>query len=279
MTADTSQTDTYALGRTDDERDRLVAQATLFDRSTERYLREAGLAPGMRVLDLGTGMGDVALIAASIVGREGRVVGVERDADTVAAARARIAALGIANVEIVEGDVTALDRVGGPEAFDAATGRLLLVHVADPIAVLRGAAARVRQGGVLVAMEYDAGWIPSHPPAPLWDATVALLQQAFARAGVHARIGLELFGAFAAAGLPEPELRSEQDVGGGGGWSGYAVLAETIRSLLPAIEVTGLATAAEVDPDTLADRLRADVVATGGVAASPPFVGAWARVP
>ena len=68
----------------------------------------------MRVLDLGTGMGDVALIAASIVGPEGRVVGVERDADTVAAARARIDGLGIANVEIVEGDVTALDEVGGP---------------------------------------------------------------------------------------------------------------------------------------------------------------------
>ena len=278
MTADTSQAHTYALGRTDDERERLVAQATLFDRTTERYLREAGLAAGMRVLDLGTGMGDVALIAASIVGREGRIVGVERDSDTVTAARARLDALGVANVEFVEGDVAALDGVGGQEPFDAAIGRLLLVHVADPIAVLRGAAARVRRGGVLVAMEYDAGWIPSHPPAPLWDGTVALLQEAFARAGVHARIGLELFGAFAAAGLPEPELRSEQDVGGGAGWAGYTVLAETIRSLLPAIEATGLATAAEVDPDTLADRLRADVVATGGVAASPPLIGAWARV-
>src|SRR5512146_3313676 len=112
MTADTSQTDAYALGRTDDERERLVAQATLFDRTTERYLREAGLAPGMRVLDLGTGMGDVALIGASIVGAEARAVGVERDADTVTAARARIDALGIDNLEIVEGDVTALDGVG-----------------------------------------------------------------------------------------------------------------------------------------------------------------------
>jgi 2-keto-4-pentenoate hydratase len=62
------------------------------------------------------------------------------------------------------------------------------------------------------------------------------------------------------------------------GWARYGVLAEAIRSLLPAIEATGLATAAEVDPDTLADRLRAAVVATGGVAASPPLIGAWARV-
>src|SRR3954453_17390738 len=106
MAAHDPQRGSYALGGTDDERERLVAQATLFDRTTERYLREAGLAPGMRVLDLGTGMGDGAPLPASIVGGEGRVAGVERAADPVAAARARIYGLGIANVEIVEGDVT-----------------------------------------------------------------------------------------------------------------------------------------------------------------------------
>jgi SAM-dependent methyltransferase len=276
MPTDTTDMDSYALGATDDERARLVQQASLLDRITERHIRAAGLAPGMRVLDLGSGMGDVALIAARIVGPEGRVVGVERDRDTVAAARGRIAALGVANVDVLEGDVTALDDLdAGP--FDAVVGRLLLVHVADPVSVLRGAATLLRPGGVLVAMEYDAGSIPSHPPAAAWDATVALLQSAFARAGLRARLGLELFGAFVAAGLGEPELRSEQDVGGGAQWSGYAVLAETVRSLLPVIEATGLATAADVDADTLADRLRADVVATGGVAASPPLVGAWAR--
>ena len=137
----------------------------------------------------------------------------------------------------------------------------------------------MRAGGLLVAMEYDAGWIPSHPPAGLWDGTVALLQEAFARAGAHARIGLELFGAFAAAGLPEPELRSEQDVGGGAGWAGYAILAETVRSLLPAIEATGLATAAEVDPDTLADRLRADVWPRAASRPAPPLIAAWTRLP
>jgi SAM-dependent methyltransferase len=232
----------------------------------------------MTVLDLGSGMGDVSLIGAQIVGPEGRVVGVERDAATVGAARARIETLGLANVEVVEGDVTALGAAVGEQLFDAAIGRLLLIHVPDPATVLRAAAARLRPGGLLVAMEYDAGWIPSHPPAGLWDGTVALLQAAFARAGAHARIGLELFGVFAAAGLAEPELRSEQDVGGGAGWAGYAILAETVRSLLPVMEATGLATAVEVDPDTLADRLRADVMATGGVAASPPLIGAWARL-
>src|SRR4051794_41966339 len=85
MAAHDPQPASYTLGGTEDERERLVAQATLFDRTTERYLREAGLAPGKRVLDLGTGMGDVALIAASIVGGEGRGVGGGGGARTLAA--------------------------------------------------------------------------------------------------------------------------------------------------------------------------------------------------
>ena len=54
-------------------------------------------------------------------------------------------------------------------------------------------------------------------------------------------------------------------------------LAQTVRSLLPMIEKTGVATRDEVGIDTLADRLRAAVVEKNGVAHSPIFVGAWTR--
>ncbi|MFG3592400.1 hypothetical protein [Bradyrhizobium sp. RDI18] len=50
------------------------------------------------------------------------------------------------------------------------------------------------------------------------------------------------------------------------------------RSLLPAFERFGIATAAEVDIDTLADRLRDATVAADACWLSPVLVGAWARI-
>jgi SAM-dependent methyltransferase len=261
----------------DVDRTRLVDQARIIDRMSERYLREAGIERGMRVLDLGSGMGDVALLAARLVGPEGHVLGVERSPDMLAAAQERIDELGVRNVELVEGDVGQLPALGG-RPFHAAVGRLILMHVADPAAVLRAAAALVRVDGPVVAMEYDTGWLPSHPPVALWDDTVEIVRAALVGSGTHVRMGFELRGAFRAAGLPAPALRSEQDVGGGPAWTGYEALAETARAALPLITAAGLATAEELDVDTLAGRLRAAVVAGGGVAASPALVGAFTRV-
>jgi predicted methyltransferase len=59
------------------EDERLVAQGAVFDPLTRRLLRHAGLVPGMRVLDLGSGAGNVARLAAELVGPEGAVVGIE----------------------------------------------------------------------------------------------------------------------------------------------------------------------------------------------------------
>ncbi|HEX6621523.1 MAG TPA: class I SAM-dependent methyltransferase, partial [Solirubrobacteraceae bacterium] len=222
------------------DRTRLVDQARTIDRISERYMREAGIGPGMRVLDLGSGMGDVALLAGRVVGPGGHVLGIERSPELLAAAHERIRDLGVTNVDLVEGDVTRLPELDGA-AFDAVVGRLILMHVTDPAGVLRAASALVRAGGTVLAMEYDTAWLPSHPQVALWEQTVEMLRAALVGAGMHARMGLELRGAFVEAGLSAPEMRSEQDVGGGPDWSGYEVLAQTVRASLPLITRAGLA--------------------------------------
>ena len=77
-------TSQYAFADRAQEQRRLATQAELLDPLTERVFREAGLETGMRVLDLGSGAGDVAILAARLVGREGEVIGVERDPEAVA---------------------------------------------------------------------------------------------------------------------------------------------------------------------------------------------------
>jgi len=83
----------YALGYTNAEHDRLIRQATRIAPITERLFREGGIGPGQRVLDLGSGVGDVALLVARLVGPSGEVVGIERDAASIARANARVARL------------------------------------------------------------------------------------------------------------------------------------------------------------------------------------------
>src|SRR5690242_2433541 len=95
----------YALGSTDAEHSRLIRQALRLAPVTERLLREAGIGPGQRVLDLGSGVGDVAMLAARLVGPSGEVVGIERDSRSIARARTRIADAKLLNVSFMECDV------------------------------------------------------------------------------------------------------------------------------------------------------------------------------
>src|ERR1700682_6459101 len=80
----------YLLGDTSAEHQRLIRQAAIFEPFTERLFRDAGVGPGQRVLDIGSGVGDVAMLAARLTGPTGEVVGVERDATTLAMARSRV---------------------------------------------------------------------------------------------------------------------------------------------------------------------------------------------
>jgi ubiquinone/menaquinone biosynthesis C-methylase UbiE len=128
----------YAFSDRAQEQRRLATQAELLDPLTERVFREAGLGTGMRVLDLGSGSGDVAILAARLVGREGQVIGVERDSEAVAWATDRVAQVGLSNVRFIEGDAQTLDGIA--DGFDAAVGRLVLMYLPDPATALRRAA-------------------------------------------------------------------------------------------------------------------------------------------
>src|SRR5229473_3955553 len=145
----------YALGYTNTEHDRLIRQAARVAPITERLFREAGIGPGQRVLDIGSGVGDVAILAARLVGHSGEVVGIERDPRSIARARARVAEAGLRNVSFTQTDVS---EITASEPFDAAVGRFILMWLPDPVSVLRQLSLLVRPGGVLAFQE--PAWAP-----------------------------------------------------------------------------------------------------------------------
>src|SRR5271156_4321702 len=197
----------YALGSTDAEHERLIRQATWLAAPTERLFRDAGIGPGQRVLDLGSGVGDVSLIVARLVGPSGEVVGIERDERSIARATARMAEAGLRNVSFTQSDAAQLPHC---KSFDAAVGRYILCFLPDPVAVLRSLSQLVRPGGFFAFQEPD--WGAFHRQAerlPLWSAGAALMEETFRRSGANSQMGPALSRVFHEAGLPAPSTRTD----------------------------------------------------------------------
>lgn len=269
-----SDAKSYPLGYSPEEARRLTTQAAMLEDLTLDVLRRAGLAPGMRVLDLGCGVGDVSLLAARLVGETGAVLGVDRAASSLEIARQRALALGASHVRFVQ---TELDTFTPAERFDALIGRLVLLYLPHPATLVRRLAPQLRPGGIVAFQEFDMTQCAQVPPSALFTQARRWLLEAFVAGGTELDMGSKLYSTFLRAGLPYPTLIAASRVECGPASQGYEYLTQVLRSLLPLIERHGIASASQVEIDTLARRLLEDAVANERVLFPPRLVGAWTR--
>jgi ubiquinone/menaquinone biosynthesis C-methylase UbiE len=265
----------YVLGHDHLELNRLVSQGRFFGELTRQVLEAAGLKPGMRVLDLGSGAGDVAFLAASMVGPTGSIIGVDCSTDATARASTRAAEAKLGNVRFVTSDLHAFKP---PEPIDAVIGRLVLMYVREPERLLRHLAALLQPGGLIVFHEFDMAACTSEPELPLMALNNSRLTQAFKFAQADVRMGLHLPQIFARAGLPTPETIAHTRIGTGADTEVFQQIAAVTRSMIPAMQRAGVASAAEVDVDTLAVRLQQEAQQHDATLVAPLFVGAWSCV-
>jgi SAM-dependent methyltransferase len=266
----------YVLGRTQAEHHRLNRQGRLISKLTRHFLEEVGLAPGMRVLDAGSGVGDVALLAARAVGSSGQVVCVDTDASALAVAKERATGEGFSNVLFHSCD---FHRYRTSVAFDAVIGRCLLLHQADPLATVQAALNHLRPGGIIAFQEPWFSRALSYPEAPLFQEMIGWLHDTVQASDLDSDIGVRLPSLFTSAGLPRPKLSFEMLVDCDVDSEIYDFCTDTVRSLLPHIEEVGISSAAEIQVDTLAQRLRREASALGTVIGVMPLMGAWSRKP
>ena len=256
-----------------------MLQARIIRPYTERYFRAAGLAPGMRVLELGSGVGDVSLIAAEIVGADGHVQGVDVDARALEYAQRRIVERGCA--ASVTFKTSSIDEFETTDVYDALVGRYVLLYLPDPAATIRRLLAHVKPGGIVVFHDVDfSDPQPSRPPCALWDEGYQLVRNAFERAGSPLTFGPKLENTFVRAGLPFPTIVSDAVAGGGIGSPLYAWLATVVASVVPRLEGLGITLPAALAPlDTLESRLEQEAVRLGSEVSITVQFGAWARKP
>jgi ubiquinone/menaquinone biosynthesis C-methylase UbiE len=274
MVSETFEGRNYVLGHESEELARLDRQAASIADATRLLLQTSGIARGMRVLDLGTGLGHVARMAGELVGPEGTVVGLDRSGDALAVARQRCQDAHETHVSFVEADV-ATWRAGEP--FDAVVGRLVLFHLADPAAVVRHHLGHLRPGGLFLAIDFDLGGARSEPFVPLAQDALQWAEQAFAAAGASPRIGARLASILRQAGLQDINSFGVQAYLQPDNPMAASLLAGVVRSLVPVIVQRGIATAEQVDVQTIEDRLARELQRVNAVLMPPTVVGAWGR--
>ena len=262
----------YALGSSDHEIERLDRQSASIEAATRLLLRASGIEPGMRVLDLGTGIGHVAMLVAELVGPQGQVVGIDNSSRLLDVAALRAAAR--PQLRFTLGDVRSWRD---DEPFDAIVGRLILFHLADPVSVLRHHAASLRPGGLLLALDFDLGASRAEPALPLVTEALGWVQAAFDRAGASPAIGTRLALLLADAGLADVQGFGVQGYSAPDDTRGLALLSGVVRSLAPQIVAAGLATPEQIGIDSLEARVADAVRASGSVVVLPTLVGAWGR--
>ncbi len=266
----------YELGHSDREIKRLASQAQLVDPITRRFFQDAGVKSGMRVLDIGSGAGDVAFLAAELVGPGGEVVGTDRSEVAVSNATSRAEERSLANVSFRQGDASELSF---ESKFDAIVGRYVLMFNSDPVSMLRAILRHLKPGGIVVFHEPDWSAVRSSPPAPLFDSCCDWIVQTFRKVGTNPSMGLQLFATFVGAGLPAPTMGLSALVGGGADrLNGVDLIGELTITMAPVMEQMGVATVAEIEPHSLVERMRKQVADNGSVVVGRYEIGAWSRL-
>lgn len=260
----------YVLGHSAHELRRLKYQSRYWSAATQSLLEAAGIRPGMRVLDLGSGAGDLSFLAASMVGPEGSVIGVDRAPEAIATARTRAASLGYTNIQFRRADVNAMVIDG---RVDAIVGRFILMYLNNPAQALERLVAQLQPGATVALLEMDLTTAKSVPPAPLYDGAINRVRQAFAEGGVPLDLGSNLWQLYLAAGLGVPKLQTNIRVEAAPAPETSRYLAETTETIAAARGQRDLLDL------SLEERLMRELSARRSTTVSPMVIGAWARKP
>ena len=266
----------YVMGHSDRERKRLALQASILHPLTMDFFKRAGIGEGMHVLDVGCGVGDVSMIVAELVGPTGSVTGIDIDAEAVSVAREKASEKGHAHARFEESGIA---NFPAGIAYDAVVGRHILIHLTDPVGALKTAFSLLKPGGVAAFHEYDlVHYIPGYPTKPLNESISAFFSSFFGTM-LAGDIALRLPGFFLQSGFVNPQSRAEALVDVAAGSKFHEWLAETVRTILPKVQMMGGPEPPVGDVETLAERLREEAQRIGGSIVSPMMVGTFAKKP
>ena len=147
----------YVLGTDDAESVRLGVQHRLWAEYAHAAWERAGIQPGSRVLDVGSGPGYAAMDLAQLVGPTGTLLCVEGSPNFAAECQARVDALGMGgHAEVVQGDVHDIGTLVGDRAgtFEVAYARWVFSFLDSPARAIGAIHGALEQGGRVAIQDY-----------------------------------------------------------------------------------------------------------------------------
>ena len=191
----------YPIEHRRGEIERLHIQAEAVATDTRVMLDRIGVQPGWRCLDIGCGPRGITDLLSERVGPTGRVLGIDKDQEFLAYARAHTPA----NVEFQQGDAYSS---GLPAAsFDLVHMRFVASTAGNPEALLQEAMRLVRPGGVVALQEPDVETFKCHPPHPAWGRLITAMLAVFASVDSDIYLARRLYSLFLQAGLISVQYR------------------------------------------------------------------------
>jgi SAM-dependent methyltransferase len=250
----------YSLGANAGESSRLQRQAEELLGQSEALLDRTSLGAGDAAIDVGCGPRGVLDLLAERVGPEGRVVGVDANAQHVAIATQLALDRSLDWVELLHADAR---ETGLPSSsFDVVHGRAILINVPQPLDLVVEMARLAKPGGWLVGLEPDSELAICQPTNPAYERLSAMFPVVFSRNGADFRMGRQVAELYRAAGLVDVQVAVRADVYPKG-HTRRTLRLDLLRTMRPFILELGLATETELDQlftDALAHLEAPDVI-------------------
>jgi SAM-dependent methyltransferase len=139
---------------------------TTFNPTTETFLIQNGIKPGMRVLDVGSGSGFMTHFLAQQVGNQGHVHSIDLSPEQLARAKRYCDKQGDTNITFQQLSAYDLDTL--QESFDMVYCRFVLHHLHSPRKAIALFYHCLRDGGLYVGEEGIISAAFSYPPTPAW---------------------------------------------------------------------------------------------------------------
>ncbi len=198
---------------------------------TKTLLGKLGLKENMYFLDNGCGGGNVALMVAEMVGKNGNVIGIDFDESIIDLCKQDAVEQQIFNVSFNTQTAYELNYVN---EFDISYARFLLSHLHNPKLALENMVAATKLNGLVVVEDLQFSGHFSYPNNNAFNAYVQLYAKAIELNGGNAEIGPTLIDLFKQVGLQNIQFEVIQPTfaTGNGKWMAYLTFEKIKHKLI-----------------------------------------------